>query len=250
MPTLIIDTNALVKFTNDLEKLHKSALPSAIRGALNDAAFDLKTKTMPSKAQATFKQRDHNFFKANSKFQNATGFDIGTMKSIVGFVESGLKGENNYAVKDLEQQESGGTIDKKSFIPLDPARTGKGSDRPVRPNARLKSINKIVNARNQQARSKKEQFVKATLKAGVGGFVLGSSKKGENILWRVDSLTSNVSRKEFTPKLTPLYDWAKGRNIKVKRTGFMQSASLQTEKSMDYFYQKQAERQIAKFSHH
>lgn len=247
MIQLNINTDSAVKFTNALEKLHRSALPSAIRGALNDAAFDVKTNTMPHHSAIEFKNRVPNFFKANSKVEKAMGFDVNTMKATVGFVEGALRGGNNFAVRDLNEQESGGTIDKKSFIPLDPARTGKSSDKPVRPNARLKSIGKIVNARNQKGASKSSKFINAVLRAGVGGFVLGSTKKGENILWRVDGLSSNVKTKKFTPKLTALYDWKQGRSVHVQGRSFMKKASLESSKKIEGYYIKQALRQIQKF---
>ncbi len=248
MPAFNIDTTAIAGFTQTLKALHKSALPSAVRGTLNDAAYNVKTNTMPQHSEVEFKKRVPNFFRANSKFENASGFDVNTMKSQVGFIESGLKGENNFAIQDLKQQDEGGTIDKKSFIPLEPARVGNNPNKPVRPNARLKSIKNIVTARNQKGKTKGEQFVTAVMKAGAGGYVLGSTKRGENILWRVDALISNIKTKQFTPKLTALYDWKKGRRVKVKSTGFMKSASLQTAKMMAEFYFAQAMRQIKKFT--
>lgn len=248
MPTLNINTDAVVKFSAKLEELHRSALPSAIRGALNDAAFDVKMKTMPHHADIEFKKRVPNFFKANSKVDMAKGFDVRSMKATVGFVEDRLRGGNNYAIRDLVHQEDGGSIDKKSFIPLDSARTSKSNDKPVRPNARLKSIGKIVNARYQKGANKSAKFINAVLKAGVGGFVLGSTKNGENILWRVDGGYSSVKTKKFTPKLTALYDWKLGRKAHINGTGFMRRASLDSSKKIEGFYITQALRQIKKFA--
>ncbi len=241
-----INTDEVVKFTNKLEKMHKSALPSAIRGTLNDAVRDVKTNTMLDESKKKFVNRSPNFFKSQSRYEKALGFNVDSMESSVGFVEGGLKGGDNYSVKDLEEQESGGTINKKSFIPLNTARISKSANKVVRANARLKSIKKIVNARNQKGKSKAEKFVNATLKAGIGGFVLGSTINGENILWRVDSLKSNLKTRKFTPKLTPLYDFNKGRSIKVKATNFMHKASIYSAKKMNWFYEKQAKRQIEK----
>lgn len=241
---LHIDTNAVVKFTNILEKLHRSALPSAIRNTLNDAAFDVKTKTMPLRADETFKKRQPNFFKANSRFDNAQGFDVNTMQSIVGFTEESLNGGNNFAVKDLEQQESGGAIDKKSFIPMDPARTGSNTNKPVRANARLKQI-KIIKAKNAKGVNQGQKFIKSLFFAGVGGSVL-SIYKGKETLWRVNSLRRND---DGSFKLTPTYNFKQGRKVNVKPTHFMEKASLATADKLDRFYIKQAQRQIEKFMH-
>ncbi|HLF67443.1 MAG TPA: hypothetical protein VI522_07470, partial [Gammaproteobacteria bacterium] len=154
---LNINTDAAVKFTNTLEKLHRSALPVAIRSALNDAVFDVKTKTMPRSADETFEKRQPNFFKANSKFESAKGFDVNTMKATIGFISDKLKGDSNYAVKDLEEQEHGGAIDKKSFIANKEARTGKGL---VKPNARLKNIKNLVNASKSKGANWAQRAIK------------------------------------------------------------------------------------------
>lgn len=137
---LHINNDALVAFTKNLDKMHRSALPVAIRGTLNDAVYDVKTNTMPKKAME-FKKRSPNFFKANSKFEKATGFNVNTMQATVGFYENKLAHQNtNYAVKDLEQQEHGGNIAKKTMIAMRTARVG---NKMVRASDRLSAIKKL-----------------------------------------------------------------------------------------------------------
>lgn len=242
---LNINTNEVVKFTVKLERLRASALPNAIRGTLNDAAFDVKQKTMPVQAQAEFINRTPNFFKANSRVEMATGFSVNTMKATVGFFSNNLRGDNNYAVKDLEQQEYSGSIDKKSFIPLDPARKS-GHTSLVKPANRLTAIKNIVVAKNMGAGSKKQQFIKAIYKAGAGGYVLGSNIKGENTLWRVDSIDPNPEAKRFS--LTPLYDFRKARKVKVGEKMFMRTASLNSANKLNKFYIAQANFQIKRYA--
>jgi hypothetical protein len=241
---LDVNSSGVFKFTRMLEKMQRSALPSAIRGALNKAVFDVKTNTMPASADV-FTKRQPNFFKANSKFENASGFNVDSMKATVGFTEHGLKGGNNYSVKDLEQQEYGGDIDKKGFIPLAPARTGNNPGKSVRANSRLKSITKIVNPRDAKAKNAKQAFVKSVAFAGKGGFVLGNFN-GKQILWRVNSL----KKVDGHFKLTALYSFKQGRKAHVKATGFMRNASLDTAKKLESFYIEEAKRQIAKLTPH
>lgn len=237
-----IDSYNVFLHTRRLEQMHRSALPLAIRGALNSAAFDVKKNTMPVKAKNEFESRQSNFFKANSRVEKATGFDTKTMHSTVGFIEGGLKGGSNYAVKDLEQQEHGGTISNKSFIPLDTARTGKNYGKNVKANLRLTNIDRLVKARNQKGNSKAAKFVNAVLRAGVGGFVLGGEHKGQNLVWRVNSLSSNLRTRALD--ITPLYDYQKGRKVKVKKTSFMKDASLESNKQMEKWYIAEAKKQI------
>lgn len=240
---LNINTDAVVKFTNNLEKLHRSALPSAVRGSLNKAAFDMKQKTLLETTKSIFATRQSNFFKANSKVEPAQGFNLNTMQAIVGMISSGLKG-NNFAVKDLEAQEDGGTIDKKSFIPLSPARTGKNPNKLVRANERLSSIKKIVDAKKAQGKNDKEKFVKSVLYAGAGGAVL-AKYKGKEILWRVNSLNKTAGG-NF--KLTALYSYRPGRKVHVKASHFMEKSGLKSASKIEEFFIAEAERQFAKFN--
>ncbi|KKN42121.1 hypothetical protein LCGC14_0716250, partial [marine sediment metagenome] len=76
MAILNVNTDEVVRYSNKLEKLHRSAFPIAIRGTLNNAAFDVKQKTMPVSAEKEFVNRQPNFFKANSKVNMAKGFNV------------------------------------------------------------------------------------------------------------------------------------------------------------------------------
>jgi hypothetical protein len=168
------------------------------------------------------------------------------MRSTVGFMESRLRlGGNNFAVKDLEQQEHAGKIGGKSFIPLDSARAN-GYSSLVKPANRLSQIlksNKIVVARNLAGGgTKKQKFIRAVVKAGVGGYVLGSNIKGESILWRVDAINGP---NRFS--LTALYDYVGGRKVRVQQTGFMETATLKSASKLNSFYIAQANYWINKY---
>jgi len=238
---LNINTDASVVFANKLEKMHRSALPVAIRGALNKAAFDVKQNTMPRTAKSSFIQRSPNFFKANSKVEMAKGFLVNDMKATVGFTSQGLKGSSNYAVKELEQQEKGGRLTNKSFRPTNIARGGSYT-KLVRPANRLSAMKNIVVANRAKGVNKGQRFIKSAVHAGKGGLVL-SEYNGKTILWRINSLNKTKTGKM---KLTPLYTYKKGRDVKVSKTKFMQTASLQSNKMMDSFFVKEAKRQIDK----
>lgn len=236
--TININTDANIIFVNRLERHSRAAFPVTIRTVLNKAAFNLKTKTMPASAKASFENRSPNFFKANSTVIKAGGFDITTMKSTVGFTDQRLKGRNNYAVKDLEQQEEGGIIKKKAFIPMTGARGGK--NKLVRPMNRIQNFgNKVVRPSGTTGANYKQRFIKSVYHAGKGGLVL-ARYKNKMILWRVNSLNT-TAKGSF--KLTPLYSFKAGRNVKVKETGFMRSAAeLEHSRMNDYFIQEAKKR--------
>lgn len=245
--TFNINTDAAIKHTVKLEKLHKSALPVAVRSTLNSAAFDVKQRTMPEEAEGAFVNRQKNFFKANSKVEMAKGFSLKSMKAIVGFTSQGLQGGNNFAVKDLEQQEYGGTIKKKSFIPTDTARGGS-KVAPVRPKNRLSEIKKIANPKNVRGKNRFEIFVKSAVYAGVGGHVIGNG-----MLFRVNSIRTKKVKitgrySNTTIKVTPVYSYRENRNVNVGPTGFMRIASLKSAGRMEKFYQTEADRQIKRLT--
>lgn len=239
MPSINVNTDATVAFTNRLERMGRSDFPIAARNTLNKAAFDVKMNTMPKNAKRKFVNRSPNFFKANSRVEMATGFNVRGMKATVGFLENNLQGQNNFAVKDLEQQEHGGKIAKKSFIPVNSARGGK--TKMVRPANRLSRITNIVDAKNAKGATDAQKFIKSVYHAGKGGVVL-SKYRNKQILWRVNSL----NRKNGKLKLTPLYTFKKGRSVSVNDTHFMRIASLLSAGKLEKFYIEEAKKRLAK----
>lgn len=244
MPTINIDTSAFVVLTNKLDKLQRSALPSAIRGTLNKAAFDVKQNTMAASASKHFIKRKPNFFKANSRVDMASGFDITSMRATVGFIARGGNNYTNQAVKELEQQERGGDITHRSYIPLDSARTGESHSGMVRPNSRLSSIKGIINSANVVGSSNKEKFIKAALLAGKGGFVIGNNPK--KILYEIRGIT-RIKGRMLKIKTKPLYSFSQGRSVDISATHFMREATLKTVEKMPSFYANEAERQFKRF---
>lgn len=247
---LNIDTSEVVSFTNKLEKMKKSALPVAIRNALNSTAFDVKQRTLLKNAKDEFEERSKNFFKANSRVEMAKGFKVDNMQSVVGMVEKNLVGDHNYSVKDLEQQEHGGTIKKKAFIPLPSARASNSHSKMVRPNNRLTAIRNILDANKQKVvnvlgSTTKQRFIRAAMRAGTGGYVLGNYGKSR-VLWRIENIRINRFRNKVDIKKTPLYDYRENRNVRVGATHFMRESSLQSAKLMESFYVKEATKQIQK----
>ena len=236
---LHVDLSAVKEHARRLQQIGRSALPVAVRQTLNSAAFDVKQRTMPGETADTFIQRKPNFFKANSKVEQAKGFDIGQMKATVGFVPPGGK---NQAVNDLEQQEHGGQIEGRSFIPTDAARTGGSNRRMVKANARLKGL-KFVNPRNVGGKNKRQRFIKSVVHAGKGGLVLGQLGSRQ-VIWRVNSLTRTA---DGNFKLTPLYTYKKGRAAKIDNaTHFMRTASTRSAGQLNNNFLYHAQKQIDK----
>jgi len=263
---LNINSSEVVKHTARLERIHKSALPSAIRNTLNDAVFDVKKRTMPEKAKVFKKRSPGNFFKANSKFEKAQGFNINSMKATVGFYENKLaNASTNYAVQDLEQQEDGGVIKSKTFIAQRGARM---NNKMVLPNYRVhelhgkqfikpSSVGKGHRGNRVNVRSLKQQFIRAAIYAaehfGKNAYVLGGrNSNGSRTLSAVNFVRTSgrftKGKHNLEISRTPIYSIKKGRAVTVSPTNFMKRASLESGSKMESFYIKQAQRQFEKFN--
>lgn len=260
-----INTSAVVAFTNKLEKMHKAALPVAVRETLSRTALNVKQQTMPASAEKSFvNRRNKNFFKANSRVEFAKGYNISTMRAIVGFTPHTAQ-YNSEAVQELQQQEYGGTIDDRDYIPLNGARSG-GNKTPVRPQNRLKQIKSetgglgnIVDA----TKGSRRQFVKKAMGVGSwansastvnnwtaskrsvqGGYIIGGFH-GKKILYRVSGI-ERIGRNTKI-KTTPLYSYKKGRSVGIDEdTHFMRTASLRSASNMHKIFIQEAEKQFAR----
>lgn len=236
-----INSDAAVVFTNKLEKMAKSALPNAVRGTLNNAAFDVKKMTMPAEADKNFVHRKPTFFKANSKVDMAKGWDISAMQSAVGFVG---KNKPDQAVEDLEQQEHGGAIKGRAFIPLAAARVSKSWLKNVRAGNRISVVKaNIIDAENATGANDAQKFTKSAIHAGKGGLVIGTKRNnGNRIVFKINS-TKRVG-KNTVVNSTPVFSVRKGRAAKPKATHFMQTATEKSAMKLERFYGEQAKRQV------
>lgn len=258
---LNINSDALVKYTNKLEKLHRSGLPITVRNTLSQAALNLKQETMPKSSNKAFKVKSKNFFKANSKVNFAKGFDIKTMQSEVGFFSNKLSlGGKNYAVKNLEQQESGGVIKSKSLIASKEARRGGLTRHEYRISNFDKSsyidANEIKTRKSKRGKvvkvsSKKERYILAAYGATMKGkkFIRGNIYGGgKSTISKINSISSNIKSKKLSINRTPIYSVKKGRSVSVRSTDFMKRASHESSLNMNKYYIKEAEKQFKRLA--
>lgn len=248
-----LDTKEIEAYSKKLGTLHKSAYPSAVRATLNGAAFDVKQKTLLKSAKDSFIERQANFFKANSTVDVATGFNVDTMKATVGMSEERLKDKStNYAVKDLEQQEHGGKIGGKSFIPMKTARVSKSANKIIQQRFRISDVldeNKFLNVNNSRGKTKKQRYVKTAIKAfqlnPSNAYILGNSFRGGNrTLSKIEMVS--FTKKGIKIRRTPIYTYRKGREITVAGKNFMKRAAFESSLDMNKIFKKEAEFQFKK----
>lgn len=217
-----INTKEVIKYSAKLGQLHRSALPVAVRGTLNQAAFETK-KNIPKTASRKFVTRNRSFFRAFSSVNKAGGFDINAMTAAVGInVAKGSK-----VAEGLEKQETGGTIRGRKLIPHDKARVSGSHQKRVRAQNRFSKINKIQDVR----KSKKRR----------GGKYILIKKGGKGTVFEVKK-TGKRSR------LIPLYHYRNTRLSRVRPSPFMKPASILAQRKMPQFYAQQMERQIKRLA--
>lgn len=255
---LNIDTSKVVQFADKLESMSKTALPRVVKETLSKTALHVKQKTMPKSADREFVNRKKNFFIANSSVEFARMGRIKDIKSTVGFIEGKLKGDNNFAVKDLEQQEYGGKIKGRKFIPMDSARSGGNRARLVkRAIPSVKELNgKVINASRKtqsgvRIKSKKQRFIRAAFAAkklhGNNAFVLGNVKQGRQTLSRIDEISTDIKSRKLKIKRTAVYSYKKSGTKPVTSTGFMRRASHESGLNINDIFIEEATKQLERY---
>jgi len=251
---LNLDTSKVVQYADKLEQMSKRALPRAVKETLSKAALDVKKRTMPKSAEREFTIRRKNFFIANSTVDFAKMGRIQDMKATVGFFEGKLSGDKNFAVKDLEQQEYGGKIGGRKFIPLDSARVGKNRDRNVKRSIEsVKDIDNVFKASRKtysgaRIKSKKQRWIRAAIAAkkkhGNAAYVLGNVKSGRQTLSKIDQVSTNRTTRRIEIKRTAVYSYKKGGIKPVKGRGFMKRASYESSLNINEIFITEARKQI------
>lgn len=216
MGSFDINTKAHIELTAKLGKLHRSALPVAVRGTLNDLAFETK-KNIPETASRKFTTRNPSFFRAFSSVDRARGFDINSMTATVGINPS----KGSKVAEGLEKQETGGAIQGRKLIPHDKGRVSGSHSKRLRRKHRFGNI-KIGDSR----------------KKGQGSINYLLIKKGSK--GTVFEIKGTGRRR----KLTPVYSYRSSKTSRVQSSPFMKPASIMAMKKINTFYRIQAERQF------
>jgi hypothetical protein len=241
---LKLDADEVIKLTVKLEKLHRSALPSAVRNTLNNAAFETK-KEIPIQGAKRFITRNKGFLKAFSTVDKASGFKINSMVSMAGI--NSKKGGD--IANELEKQEFGGNLDTSRLVPHNDARTSKSKERRLQRKNRLNSLDahKASKAYKSHRGTKKSKFVAAVMSTAASGkkYML-LENKGTGMLYELKGLKNRKSGRGPKFKLKKLFFLKKSDSANVNGRGFIRAAKVKASKSINIFYKKNAEYQLKK----
>lgn len=244
MPVLDINSEKNIKYTAKLERLHRSALPSAIRNTLNNAAFETK-KILPRIADEKFIIRQAAFFRRFSIVEKANGFNIERMKSTVGINSS----TDREIANNLVSQEFGGMVRAKKLIPHDDSRVSKSNNKRVRKDNRLNKVNvhNGTGAFKRHRGTRKSKFIAAvmgTAKSGKGYMMLRNGSKG--MIYKISNVSQNRRNGKIKFKATKLYSVRSKKTHQVKGRFFMRDSAMTQIKKIPKYFKNNAEFQFRK----
>lgn len=238
-----VDTKSFVRLASDLKEVHRAALPNAVRFTLNDMAFDVKKiQLLPALTKSELIVRNPSFFKKYSGIDKATGWDINKMFSEVGMIPSG---DASKAVERLKQQDIGGTLKDRNFVPDPKARTGNKKGGKVRQQNYLSKLKLMGHIQMGD----KQGLIRAVTASKIES---GGSGKGfvviyGSILFEIIGFKRLPKQNTIKLHLKKLYTYKKDREIHLKPHHFMQKSAMETGKKLQELFSINAEKQLAKF---
>lgn len=204
---LDVNTSGLIAYTDRLESMRSTLLPTAIRNTLNDVAFNTKRR-VPAIAAQEFTIRNKSLFKSFIFVNKVTSRNINLMQS-----EVGIFNRNSKTADGLAKQETGG-VSERGLIQMDTARVSN-------------NIAKKVKASNYLNRI---SLPKSKKKGSGTGFVM-IQKGGKGTLFK-----TNKNKKG--QKLTPVYSFMKNRRIQIKKKPFISTAAQLEARRIESIYIK------------
>lgn len=247
MPTTNIfnvNTQACVVLVNKLEQLHKSAFPLAVRGTLNAAAFDVKTRTLDESATQNFIRRSTTFFKRFSGVNRATGWNIESMRAEVGMTAEGGGATElaaRTAVANMEVQEEGGKI-TDGLEYLSASRISGNADNLVSASKRWKKTN-VVRGNFSKKGTTKSRMIAAA-------FVALNEKKLQVVMingrkfYRQVTAISKTAKGKIKIRSKLIYAVRNGNQKPITATHFSREAAERTIPRIPEFFIKEGQRQI------
>jgi len=241
---LDVNTDASIQLTAKLEKLHRSAFPSAVRNTLNDLSFDMKRKEIPNSFKKSFEPKTGTlpYVRKLILVEKAKGFDIKKMSSLVGFLNPSNSYDKRF-VEGLQKQEDGGIID-------DGLRYLKYA-RGEKVNGKVKTENyydqsKVVSGRSKRKGTRKSKFVARAYQAyKTGKFMFMNSMKG-NFLVKVNSISSNIQSKKLEFDFSFVAMSRDETKTRLRARKFVELARKAEISKIEGFYRKNADFQFKK----
>jgi hypothetical protein len=223
----------LIDFSHKLSRLHRSALPNAVRFTLTDSAKDVKFRTLKKHARKEFDVKKASFFSKFSGYSPAKGFDISKMKAVAGMVKG--MDSKSVASTEIAQQQFAGTLHNKSYAPAKNQRTSKGL---------VKSSYLTERSKKPIIAEKGKSFFVGVSKARDKQRPLLIKKNNRGVLVKIGKTKKNKK----IPAMTPIASYKENRKIELKhKHPFVNNAALESAKLLNSNFKKHAQKQIARY---
>lgn len=231
-----VNCNAMIALTSKLERLNKTAFPAAVRSSLSDCAFEMKKVNILASAEKNMVIRNKAFFKRYTGVKRATGNNVNSMYSEVGFQDRGEQKAKKAVNKGMEANEVGGD-DGDGAMYMKDSRTSGSMRKGVRRNSRFNK-SKIAKTKSNATFM---QRAWTSLKDNAPVFI--KTSKG-NFLVQVTSMDKNAGKTDV--KMKWLMRSRSKNHAHAHATHFVREAALVTQKMIPEFYLKNAEYQFNK----
>ena len=194
MEQFSVDTTEMREFKRKLDKISKSAFPISVRKTLNNAAYQMRTKTLPQSFKDEFITRRPNFIKHVSGFTKCQNtFNVNNMVSEAGILEG-----KSLAGDRLELQERGGIINNRT-VPF----ADRSGNSPTRKSESVENVQSPI----YYARKFKD------LKKGM------ISKNKQRAIFKTDNAVMMIQAGGIWKTL-----YLENRSVKIKKRKFVEPA--------------------------
>ena len=254
-----VNTDEVINLTAKLEKLHRSAFPSAVRNTLNNVAFEHK-RLIPVVAKQKFvNNRSKTFFKKVTGVVKAKDFNVNKMVAISGLDENIKTNEASglhRVINNLEAQEKGGSIKSRKLITHSDSRISGNSSRRISRSSRHDKVDfhdgtKAFKSRRRRS-NKGSAFVSAVMsakKAGHDNVLIKGGRHGKirGVVYKIGKVKrkKNGYIDKFKAKKIYSYTVNENYNNNYKRT-FISSSGKLASKQIQKIYKEAAEFQFKK----
>lgn len=227
-------SDKLVAYSLKLAKIHRAALPNAIRFSLTDAAKDVKFRTLKKHANIQFDVSQQAFFRAFSGYKPAKGFSIDKMSSVAGMIKGNPKNSKSVASTEIAQQQIAGIVHNKSYI-------------------KSSIPNKVSNSAYRKARTQRPfivedgmRYVKKAFDAQKANKPLLVKKNKKGVLVKVGKISK--AKGKIKIKTKPIASYKEDRSIDLKKQKpFVNNAAVESGKLLNTFFIKNAKKQIQRY---
>lgn len=239
MTTIDVNSDGLIQLTANLERLHKSSFPSAVRNTLNDAAFGMKKNSLIDSAKSNFTTiRSPRFFKRFTQTNKAKGFNVKKMYAETGFTNRS-DSSANAAIDGMRKHEFGGTI-SEGLRYLKGSRISSNYARKV---SRKNYFNKSNIIRKKRGR--KSNFVAQMYAAKSQDKMISMQTSKGTFLAKVQRISKDKNGK-VKSKLKFIAMSRSRTPVKISRNRFISKAANVEAKKMPNYYRDNAEFQFKK----